>query len=220
MAIDLYHTLGLAKTATEAAIRKAYLKGAKKHHPDQGGNEADFRAVNLAYRVLSDQERRKKYDESGVFDEASIENERALMLDIIAQNVAAVIQNVNFDVDRASFLEAVRANIKQNIQQGEQAILKYSTLLGRFDKVQKRLKPTGADQSFISMVASQRAQVEEAKSRDRATMDRFKKALDYLKDYTYEIEVAKRGQMQSTYADPGSAFFGTFSTGTSSGTRR
>lgn len=194
MTPDLYHVLGVAKTATEATIRKAYLKGAKKHHPDAGGEETTFRSVNLAYRVLSDKERRKKYDEAGIFDEASIENERALMLDIIAQNVAAVMQNVQFDVDRASFLDAVRANIKQNIQQGEQAVQKYALLLGRFDKVQKRLKPTGADHGFVTMIASQRAQVEEAKAKDRATMDRFKKALDYLKDYTYEVEVAKRGQ--------------------------
>lgn len=196
---DLYHTLGIAKTATEAAIRKAYLKGAKKHHPDAGGDEATFRAVNLAYRVLSDKERRAKYDETGSFDEASIENERALMLDIIAQNVVALMQNVTFDVERASFLDAVRAAIKQNIQQGEQAVGKYAVLLARFDKVQKRLKPTGADQGFISMLAAQRTQVEEAKAKDLVTMDRFKKALDYLKDYTYEVEVAKRGTAQMSY---------------------
>lgn len=213
---DLYHALGIAKSAPKAAIRKAYLKMSKKHHPDAGGNAEAFRAVSVAYRVLSDDERRKKYDESGSFDEASIENERALMLDIIAQHVAAVIQNVGYDVERTSFLEAVRANIRQKIQEGEQATDKYKTLLSRFDKVQKRLKPTSADHGFISMIAAQRAQVEEARAKDMATLDRFKKAIDYLKDYTYEVTVARQAAQQPMYHQSIGQFF---SGGTTSGIR-
>lgn len=66
---DYYETLGVNKNATQAQIKKAYRKLAKKYHPDTnpGDKEAEnmFKAVNEAYEVLGDPERRKKYDNMG-----------------------------------------------------------------------------------------------------------------------------------------------------------
>jgi curved DNA-binding protein len=67
--IDYYKILGLSKNATEAEIKKAYRKLARKHHPDLNPNDKDaekkFKAVNEANEVLSHKENRKKYDEYG-----------------------------------------------------------------------------------------------------------------------------------------------------------
>jgi curved DNA-binding protein len=66
---DYYTTLGVAKTATEAEIRKAYRKLARKYHPDlnQGDKaaEASFKEINEANEVLGDPDKRRKYDELG-----------------------------------------------------------------------------------------------------------------------------------------------------------
>lgn len=63
---DPYLTLGVPRTATSDEIKKAYRKLAKEHHPDlkQGsaGNEERFKEISAAYTILSDPEKRARYD--------------------------------------------------------------------------------------------------------------------------------------------------------------
>lgn len=72
MAQNYYETLGVAKSASDDEIKKAYRKLAHKYHPDKGqGNDAKFKEVNEAYQVLSDSEKRGQYDQYGqTFEDA------------------------------------------------------------------------------------------------------------------------------------------------------
>jgi molecular chaperone DnaJ len=69
MAKNFYDVLGLSKGASEKEIRTAYRKLARKHHPDVNPNdrsaETRFKEINSAFEVLSDPEKRKKYDRYG-----------------------------------------------------------------------------------------------------------------------------------------------------------
>ena len=64
--IDYYNVLGINKNATTDEVRKAYRKLARKYHPDLNPNnkeaEKKFQEINEANEVLSDPEKRKKYD--------------------------------------------------------------------------------------------------------------------------------------------------------------
>jgi DnaJ-class molecular chaperone len=66
---DYYETLGVPRTATQAEIKKAFRKLARQHHPDvkpgDAAAEGRFKAVNEANEVLSDPDKRKRYDVLG-----------------------------------------------------------------------------------------------------------------------------------------------------------
>lgn len=64
---DHYATLGLASQATLADIKKAFRQQAALHHPDRNASAqapARFRAVQAAYEVLSDADKRQAYDDN------------------------------------------------------------------------------------------------------------------------------------------------------------
>ena len=67
--IDYYKILGVDKNASQDDIKKAFRKLARKYHPDLNPNDPSakdkFQEINEANEVLSDPEKRKKYDEYG-----------------------------------------------------------------------------------------------------------------------------------------------------------
>jgi DnaJ-class molecular chaperone len=69
MAKDLYEVLGVKRDASEKDVRSAYRKLARKFHPDVNAGdktaEARFKEINSAYEILSDADKRKKYDKYG-----------------------------------------------------------------------------------------------------------------------------------------------------------
>lgn len=63
--MDLYKTLQIERGASANDIKKAYMRLAKVEHPDKGGNEENFKKIAKAYEVLSDDDKRKFYDQTG-----------------------------------------------------------------------------------------------------------------------------------------------------------
>ena len=68
MAKDYYKILGVERNAAQTEIKKAYRKLAHKYHPDKNNMDVDadkFKEINEAYQVLSDEKKRKQYDQFG-----------------------------------------------------------------------------------------------------------------------------------------------------------
>ncbi len=81
MAKDYYEILGVDRKAAQADIKKAYRKLARKYHPDVNPGNADaearFKEIHEAYRVLSNKETRKQYDQLGFVPEEGIPEDAA-----------------------------------------------------------------------------------------------------------------------------------------------
>jgi molecular chaperone DnaJ len=62
---DLYDLLDLQRDASDDDVKRAYRRKAREHHPDAGGDEEAFKQITHAYQVLSDPQRRARYDRFG-----------------------------------------------------------------------------------------------------------------------------------------------------------
>lgn len=66
---DPYKTLGVSRDMETPDVKKAFLKLAKEHHPDKGGDAEKFKQINEAYDILKDPQKRQQYDLGG-YDQA------------------------------------------------------------------------------------------------------------------------------------------------------
>src|SRR5262245_56137258 len=91
---DLYGILGVERTASAEAIERAYSRRARDTHPDRGGSDEAFEPVRAAYEVLSDQERRQKYDETGDTDPKSEDLTFKAIATYLARELASVVNEM------------------------------------------------------------------------------------------------------------------------------
>src|ERR1700730_5747470 len=98
---DYYKVLGVEQNASKADIKSAYRKLARKYHPDVNPNnkkaEAQFKEVNEAYQVLSDPEKRRKYDQLGADWEHGLDQEEILRRYAASQGRGQSTQGAGFD---------------------------------------------------------------------------------------------------------------------------
>jgi curved DNA-binding protein len=60
--MDYYQALGINRNSSPEEIKQAYRRLAMRHHPDKGGDEAEFKKINEAYAVLGDPQKKSEYD--------------------------------------------------------------------------------------------------------------------------------------------------------------
>ena len=110
---NLYDVLGVNKDADKDAIKKAHRNGVKKNHPDKGGDKELFQEIQLAYDVLSDEQRRNKYDETGETDKP-----RDLFAEMFASFIDSLVSHLETSkTDNIDLIELGNAMLQQELEE-------------------------------------------------------------------------------------------------------
>ncbi|MGE3582884.1 MAG: DnaJ domain-containing protein [Hyphomonadaceae bacterium] len=194
----LHDDLGVTPDASPDEIKRAFRRGVKEHHPDQGGDESRFRALVRAHDILSDGERRRRYEETGdEGDGAEPDALRNMALGIIGQNVAAALED-----EKAAFKDVravIRAGINANVVRMRGEIKDAEKRLKRMEANAARwARKAGKDGPDIianmtgAHIGAIRANIAQA---SRA-IEAHEMALSILDEYEYTHEAPKAGDYE------------------------
>ena len=179
---NLYEILAVAKDATAEQIKKAYRKLAMKHHPDKGGDELQFKELSKAYSVLSDEDKRKRYDETG-----QVEEERDPFNEILASFVSDLQDNV--DSLNTDIIDIAKKKIKKEIKEINLARIQTENKIKYLNFFLKRIKKDTESNVFNLVTKSK---IEQLKSKLEAitkSMDILKRMQDVFNgDIEYDFE--------------------------------
>jgi len=121
---DPYHILGVGPTASAAEIRKAYLRLAKKHHPDLNPGdkhaEEQFKEISAANDLLSDPERRKRFD-AGEIDATGAEQAQQGFYRDFAERTGHPYESTSAYADFAEADDFLSQLLRRNAQEAQRA---------------------------------------------------------------------------------------------------
>lgn len=131
----LYNILDVAVDATLDEIKEAFRNKAQVHHPDKGGEASVFFEILEAYRILSDPEKREKYDKTGYSGENESDDKEVCM-EVLKTLFTSVLSNHNIlKIDIPTQLVSMVMNaidgFKKSKVQGAKRIKDYETVRGR-----------------------------------------------------------------------------------------
>lgn len=136
-----YETLGVPPTASAAEIKAAFRKLASQHHPDREGGDAEkSAAVNVAYSVLSDSERRARYD-AGERDTQppTPEEQHALRVQVILH--AAMNDALDEpETETLGLISTVRKSLRNAAKNAKDGAAKATSDAARLERMKARVK--------------------------------------------------------------------------------
>lgn len=188
--MDLYKILGVAKDATPDQIKKAYRKMAIKHHPDKGGDENEFKALVVAYTVLSDEDKRRRYDNGESVESVSqntpIEQQAfKLLMETFISFVNAVPDTSKFDI-----FQKIKEHVNHMTTHMNVALNELAARIDKYEKTKKRIKSKDENNMFVMGLDNEIASTNRSIKKVKEQQEVAKIAVKILEDYGYDFEQA------------------------------
>jgi len=181
-----YETLGVPPDADKAAIKRAAKRKMHKHHPDKGGDAAEFKRINSAKRLLCDDTARKRYDETGSTEDRSEEmTDEQHAIAILGKIFIALLEK---DEHGGDLIYAMQVEIAKGMREGPQIVANQKRKIAKAEKVLKKYlkqkggKPAYLQNCLVAHLAVLNKQLEQMELAQRIGP----LMLGILKDYSWE----------------------------------
>lgn len=189
--MSLYDALGIDKDATIDAVKRAFRGRAKKCHPDAGGSKEQFALICRAKDILSDPERRAKYDRTGEEDAGGPDQSEAFAMDVAMQSVAHVLREIEGRGGRYAEHDLIKnaiakikadiATMNENARRMRAEATKQRDIAKRFRS--KKGKPNRLRTMFENNAASLERNAEAALTPVKIGEG----AIELLRDHSFEV---------------------------------
>jgi len=185
-----YETIGVHETAIAEEIKKAYRERSKKLHPDANdGDDKGFAKLAKAYEVLSNPERRKKYDDTGIDTE---NNEVEQVNSIIAGLTLAFLEHAP-SVKTESLTDFIKKQAKEQLGNAKSAIAKSEKEIDRAENAKNRIVRKELGHNLILSVFENK--ISEARTnivRHNEAILLFGKVLEEIESYSYLVDAEEK----------------------------
>lgn len=187
---DLYRVLGVGRGAAQDDLRRAYRHKAKTSHPDSGGTVGAFGEVATAYAVLSDPERRERYDLTGEIDPPRADTLDASAIEVIAQKLGLII-HAEQDVTSLDIGALIEGAIREDMTQRRANIAGHERAIQRTTKLRARIrrKTNGQDNMLVKVLDWHEVSAKDQIRKNEAAVASLERALEILKDYSFAEEM-------------------------------
>ncbi len=184
--MSLYTTLGVLPDATPEEIKTAFRRAAMKNHPDRAdGNHILMQAIQAAYDVLSDPERRQVYDETGSTARPPTRHKRAV--DLLARMLDQIVAKMD-DVETESPLLQARHEVNALRETGEEKQKELARQVTQRNKALKRLRQKeGEDRAMFHILDGLNARDKGVMEKNEDALKMLLVVLDILAQYDYEV---------------------------------
>jgi curved DNA-binding protein CbpA len=201
---DLYQILGIKRAAARDEIHSAYRRKAKSLHPDGGGSVKAFGELSTAYTVLSDPDRRERYDTTGEIVVVRPNNLDSSAIEIIAQKLGLVLhaEQDMTSMDIAALLErAIRQDIAE--REAQMSGLQRAMERARILRERVRRKSEGRDNMLARVLDWHESSAKTHIKKNEESIQSMDRALEMLKDYSFaeDIVLAPRDEVAGALQD-------------------
>jgi curved DNA-binding protein CbpA len=205
--VDLYAALGLDRGADASAIKNAYKARAKKCHPDTGGDAEQFRAVQMAYDVLIDPERRERYDRTGECEDRPIDNRMSMVALMVSSALGLALQECdqrgvayaheNLVARMTKVLQTKKFETRTQAEPLEKHIANLKDVQTRFLR-----KRGGSGLSMAEVIGGQIGELGSKLAALQTQLACIEDALAIVSGHTYRTDPAPKSQRANTMFDP------------------
>lgn len=196
-----YDVLGVGRKASKKEIKQTYLRKAKKLHPDVGGSTEEFQDLQQAYALLSNDNSRAHYDQTGRDDFQEPTDLKARARAQVAQVFMSRVQK-GFNKELKTYDDLVKLalqDIQRDIQQAGEVRKNRSEAQRWVSKVLSKLQYTGngAEKEsplLIQVLEMERDKLEQQQAALAQDIEVLKLMKEYVKNYKFETEERPKRQ--------------------------
>lgn len=194
---DLYKRLGVRKNASPDSIKKAYRKKARELHPDAGGDEEEFKKLQLAYDVLKDPGRRAHYDATGEVEAFG----GPTLAPAIQQMLTDLVDEVMFpgdeddrpDPEREDILLLMKEKLGEFKEQAEEEIKERQKRVKTLEKTEGRFTTDEEDNILGGAVRATKEALHRSAERWNHKLEQIEILQEILDNHKYTYDKAPTG---------------------------